>query len=104
MKAVFAVEKAWKTRVSTGALNRFLTQKLAAHAPPLVKGRRIKPKYMTQIKSGPPTFVLFGTQVDVLPGSYQNYLLNGLRETFDFQGVPLRLILKTPENPFGDKD
>lgn len=104
MKQIFKHEKVWRTRVSTGALNRFLEKMLATHQPPFMKGRRIKLKYMTQIKSAPPTFVLFGTQTAALPGSYQNYLLNGLRETFQLQGVPLRLILKSARNPFNGKE
>ncbi|MGL6187961.1 MAG: ribosome biogenesis GTPase Der [Holosporales bacterium] len=100
MKRVFQMEKMWKTRISTGALNRFLEQMLTAHQPPLVKGRRIKLKYMTQVRTAPPTFVLFGNQISALPGAYQGYLLNGIREHLKISGIPLRLLLKSPSNPF----
>jgi len=65
--------------------------------------KRIKPRYITQNKSRPPSFVLFGTRVDLLPESYRRYLVNGLRREFDFGAVPVRLTLRAPRNPF-DRD
>jgi GTP-binding protein len=102
MKAIFAMEENWRARTSTSQLNRFLEAALATHQPPMVNGRRIKLKYLTQVKACPPTFVLFGNQTDSLPEAYRTYLLNGLREKLGFKGVPLRLLLRTPENPFRD--
>ena len=66
-------------------------------------GKRIKPRYLTQIKSRPPSFVLFGTRVDLLPESYRRYLVNSLRKEFDFGAVPVRLTMRAPKNPF-DQD
>ncbi|QDH12915.1 ribosome biogenesis GTPase Der [Formicincola oecophyllae] len=90
----------WNARVGTGALNRWFEEMLEHHQPPLVDGRRLKLRYMTQVKSRPPTFVLFGTRVDQLPDSYRRYLVNGLRETFNLPGVPIRLQTRAPKNPF----
>ena len=55
---------------------------------------------MTQTKARPPHFALFGNQLDALPKSYARYLVNGLRESFDLPGVPIRISLRMGENPF----
>ncbi len=65
--------------------------------------RRIKIRYMTQLKARPPLFVFFGNQLDELPESYKRFLMNGLREMFDFHGVPMRLSKRSPKNPFAGK-
>ncbi len=88
--AIAAADKAWNTRVSTGQLNRFMEGILKRNPPPAVKGRRVRIRYMTQAKSRPPTFALFGTQLDALPDSYLRYVRNNLRETFKLGGAPLR--------------
>jgi GTP-binding protein len=103
LAAVSAADKAWNIRVPTATLNRFLEEALRRHAPPAVHGRRVKLRYMTQIKSRPPTFALFGNQLDALPQAYQRYLQNGLREAFDLQGTPLRLVMRGSKNPFDTK-
>ncbi len=73
---------------------------LEHHPPPAVSGRRVKIRYMTQVKTRPPHFALFGAQLDALPESYIRYLTGGLRETFDMPGVPIRLQLRGTENPY----
>ncbi len=103
MRAVIAVHETWNKRISTARLNRWLTNTLEETPPPAVSGRRIKIRYMTQPKSRPPHFVLFGNQLDELPTSYERFLINGLRETFDFPGVPIRVSKKTADNPFEGK-
>jgi GTP-binding protein len=103
MATVLKVYDIWNKRVPTARLNRWLDGTTQAHPPPLVSGRRIKIRYMTQIKTRPPTFALFAPKGDELPDAYHRYLMNGLRETFDLEGVPLRLYLRKGENPF-DKD
>jgi GTP-binding protein len=103
MPAVIAADKAWNTRIPTAALNRFLEGALMRHATPAVSGRRVKIRYMTQIKSRPPTFALFGNQLDALPEAYGRYLTNGLRETFDLKGTPLRLVTRNTKNPYDPK-
>ncbi|MCH7861055.1 MAG: ribosome biogenesis GTPase Der, partial [Proteobacteria bacterium] len=99
----FKTREAWSRRVSTGQLNRWFERAVEANPPPAPGGKRIKPRYVTQNKTRPPSFVLFGTRVDLLPMSYQRYLINGLRREFDFGAVPVRLTLRAPKNPF-DRD
>jgi GTPase len=100
---VLAADRAWNTRVPTATLNRFLEEALARHAPPAIHGRRVRIRYMTQPKSRPPTFALFGNQLKALPDAYLRYLTNGLRETFHLEGAPLRLLLRTGKNPYAEK-
>ena len=80
-----------------------LDETLARHPPPAVSGKRIKLRYVTQPKARPPSFVLFGTRTSELPESYVRYLVNGLRETFDLPGTPIRLAFRTAENPYAKK-
>jgi GTP-binding protein len=75
----------------------------ANHPPPITAGRRIKLRYMTQVKSRPPTFSLWVNNTG-LPESYQRFLTHGLRETFKLQGVPIRWQLKKSDNPYEDKE
>jgi GTP-binding protein len=103
LKVAFETREAWSRRVSTGQLNRWFERAIEANPPPAPGGKRIKPRYITQNKSRPPSFVLFGTRVDLLPMSYQRYLINGLRREFDFGAVPVRLSLRASKNPF-DQD
>jgi GTPase len=100
MEAVFKAAEVWNRRVPTAKLNEWLAEVLASHPPPAVSGRRIKIRYMTQVKARPPHFALFGNQLDALPRSYTRYLVNGLREAFDLPGVPIRLSLRTGKNPY----
>lgn len=100
MKVAFETREAWSRRVSTGQLNRWFERAIEANPPPAPGGKRIKPRYVTQNKSRPPSFILFGTRVDLLPMSYQRYLINSLRKEFDFGAVPVRLTLRAPKNPF----
>ena len=76
---------------------------MAAHPPPAPGGRRIKLRYMTQAKTRPPSFVLFTTSPADTPDDYLRYLVNSLREAFDFAGVPIRLNLRKGKNPYADK-
>ena len=101
--AVAEADKAWNTRVPTGVLNRFLEQALQRHATPAISGRRVRIRYMTQRKARPPSFTLFGNQLDALPEAYLRYLQNGLRETFDLKGTPLRFSVRNAKNPYASK-
>ncbi len=103
MDAVFTIYARWNWRVPTAQLNRWLGEVQQMHPPPLVGGRRVKIRYMTQIKTRPPTFALFAQMADELPDAYHRYLLNGIRDTFDLSGIPLRLYTRRGENPF-DRD
>jgi GTPase len=100
LPAVVEAHERWARRVSTAALNRWLEEAVAAHAPPMAKGRRVKIRYATQVSARPPTFVLFVSQAGALSESYLRYLANSLRETFDLAGVPLRLLPRTGDNPY----
>jgi GTP-binding protein len=103
MQAVLAAEKKWNIRISTGKFNRWLEEAIQRNPPPAPAGRRIKIRYGTQASARPPTFALFGNQLDKLPQSYQRYLMNGLRETLGLEGTPIRLALRGSKNPFEDK-
>lgn len=103
MKAVTKAYEVWNKRIPTGQINRWFEGMMANHPPPIVGGRRVKPRYMTQMKSRPPTFVMWGNKVNELPESYVRFLSNGLRRTFGLDGVPIRWILKKGENPYSDK-
>jgi GTP-binding protein len=100
MQAILKVHETWNRRISTGKLNRWLKPVIDATPPPAVSGWRIKIRYMTQAKARPPHFVLFGNQLDELPQSYVRFLVNGLRATFELNGVPIRMTLKRGKNPF----
>ena len=102
LPAVRAAHEIWNKRVSTGALNRWFEGALERHQPPLVEGRRLKLRYMTQAKARPPTFILFGTRAELLPEDYQRYLVNGLREQFDLPGTPIRLQMRGTRNPYAE--
>ena len=92
--------RVWNMRISTGRLNRWLENMLEAHPPPLVEGRRLRIRYMTQIKIRPPTFALFVSHPADLPESYLRYLTAGLRADFSFRGIPIRMVMRKRENPF----
>jgi GTP-binding protein len=100
MEACFKAAEVWSRRISTARLNKWLADAIEAHPPPAVSGRRIKIRYMTQVKARPPHFALFGNQLDSLPDSYTRYLINGMREVFDLPGTPIRLSMRTGENPY----
>jgi GTP-binding protein len=103
MQAVVDTDKVWNRRVSTSKLNRWLAFQQSHHPPPAVSGRRIKLKYMTQIKSRPPGFMISCSRPDSLPESYTRYLINGLRNDFDLPGIPLRISFRGTVNPFEGK-
>ncbi len=101
--AILEAYEVWNARVPTAQLNRWLSGEVAHHPPPAPGGRRIKLKYMTQIKSRPPTFVAKCSRAKEMPASYVRFLKNGLRNTFDLHGTPIRLYLKADVNPFEGK-
>ena len=103
LQAAFETRAAWSQRIGTGALNRWFENAVEKNPPPAPGGKRIKLRYATQIKTRPPSFVIFGTRVDQLPESYRRYLVNGIRRELGFGAVPVRLTLRAPKNPFDDK-
>ncbi len=102
LPVVRAAHATWNKRVATGELNRWFEHALSRHPTPLVEGKRIKLRYMTQAKARPPTFVVFGTRAEMLPEDYRRYLVNGLREQFTLPGTPVRLQLRGTKNPYAD--
>ncbi len=102
LPTVRAVYEVWNRRVPTGELNRWFEGALERHAPPLVDGRRLKLRYMTQAKARPPTFVVFGTRAEQMPEDYERYLVNSLRVHADLPGVPVRLVKRGTKNPYAE--
>ena len=93
----------WSGGVKSTTLNLFLLEITEAHPPPLSQGRRSKLRYMTQTKTRPPNFALFGNKLEELPDSYLRYLVNALRDAFDLPGVPIRLAIRRGKNPYAAK-
>lgn len=103
LKTCFKMYELWNKEIGTGALNRWLESALEIHAPPLVKSRRIKIRYMTQKSARPPSFILFANTSDI-PDSYMRYLTNSLREAFKLPSVPIRMKIKKNNNPYAGKE
>jgi GTP-binding protein len=104
MDACLKVHKDWSARIKTRDLNDWLLYATQKHPPPAPEGKRIKPRYMAQMKTRPPTFVLIASRADDMPETYKRYLINEMREAFDLPGVPIRLVMKANKNPFAEKD
>ena len=103
MQGIVESHAVWNRRIPTSALNRWLGEALAEHAPPAVAGRRLKLNYITQPKARPPSFILSCTRADAVPDAYKRYLVNGLRGAFDLPGTPIRLTLREKENPYASR-
>ena len=104
MKAVFQTHETWNKRIPTPKLNRWLAAVQEHHPPPLVDGKRLRLRYITQANIRPPTFALFASKPGDLPDAYRRYLVNLLRADFDLPGVPIRMMLRKGDNPFDKKD
>jgi len=100
LPTVMKAYEQWNRRVSTSKLNRWLSAMTEAHPAPLARGRRLRVRYITQVKSRPPTFMLWVSQPNEMPGAYLRYLENGMREDFGLWGVPLRLEMRKGKNPY----
>ena len=103
--AILKSHEVWNRRITTAQLNNWLIGMLEAHPPPAPGGRRIKLRYMTQIKTRPPGFVVMCSNTNKLPESYSRYLINGLRGEFDMPGTPIRLHMRSQamKNPYKDR-
>ncbi len=103
--AILKAHEVWNRRVPTARLNQWLSVMTEAHPPPAPGGRRIRLRYMTQVKTRPPAFVVMATHTDKLPDSYARYLVNGLRVDFDMPGTPIRLTFRDQgtKNPYRHK-
>lgn len=102
MKEAFRLYEIWNRRITTGELNRWLEDALQRHQPPLVNGRRLKIRYITQAKTRPPSFMVF-TNLSDIPAHYLRYLIGGMRDTFGLRGVPLRVKIRKNKNPYETK-
>ena len=102
LPAIRRAHDVWNRRVATGELNRWFEAALERHQPPLVDGRRLKMRYITQAKARPPTFIVFGTRAEQTPDDYQRYLVNSLRDTFELPGTPVRLLFRGSKNPYAE--
>ena len=74
-----------------------------AHPPPLSKGRKVRLKYVTQMKTRPPSYAIFCSQPAAVPASYLRYLENQLRSDFKLEGTPIRIVLRKGDNPYAQK-
>ncbi|MHC0054966.1 ribosome biogenesis GTPase Der [Actibacterium sp. D379-3] len=103
--AILKAHEVWNRRITTAQLNRWLGGMLEVHPPPAPGGKRIKMRYMTQVKTRPPGFVVMCSHPEKLPESYRRYLINGLRTDFDMPGTPIRLTLRSQadKNPYKGK-
>ncbi len=98
----FELYDKWNTRISTGALNKWFHWAIERNHPPLVNGMPIKLKYISQTNTRPPTFAIFANRVEYLPESYKKYLVNNLRKSFNFDGIPLRIFVRQRKNPYAE--
>jgi GTP-binding protein len=89
--------------MSTNRLTQLLEDLVSAHAPPVVKGRRIKLRYAHQGGKNPPIIVIHGTQTEAVPDAYRRYLSNGFQKYLKLEGTPIRIEFKTGKNPFAGK-
>jgi GTP-binding protein len=102
-EAIVSAWTVWNSRVSTGRLNQWLADAVAAHPPPAPGGKRVKLRYITQAKTRPPGFAIMASNPEAIPEDYKRYLMNSLRDTFHLPGTPLRLFMRASsgrENPF----
>jgi len=104
MPAVLAAYDVWNTRLPTARLNRWLAKALEDHPPPIVGGRRLKVRYLTQLKGRPPTFVAFANRPENMPDSYRRYLVNRMREELGLPGTPIRLSFRGGDNPYAERE
>ncbi|MDO9637471.1 MAG: ribosome biogenesis GTPase Der [Pseudotabrizicola sp.] len=103
--AIRRAHDTWNKRITTNRLNTWLGAMTEAHPPPAPGGHRIKLRYMTQVKTRPPGFVIKCSRPEELAESYKRYLVNGLREHFDMPGTPIRLFFRSQanDNPFKER-
>ncbi len=103
METVLKTHAIWRKHISTPQLNRWLADVQERHPPPLIAGRRLRLRFMSQANIRPPTFALFASKPGELPDSYRRYLVNLLRADFDLPSVPIRMMLRKGKNPYAEK-
>ena len=97
--AILDAKRNWQKRFTTSKLNKWLEIKTSEYPPPMLKGRRLRLRYITQIKSRPPNFLIFSSSLDV-PKNYRRFLFNSIREQFNLKNIPIRLKFKVGNNPY----
>lgn len=97
-KAIDKVSENYNRKIKTNELNRFLDEIKTKYPPRTYKGNQLKLYYMSQIQSKPPTFILFTNARKGIPDNYRKFIENQLRTNFDFEGSPVRLIIRTRED------
>jgi GTP-binding protein len=102
MAVVQKTHEIWNRRAKTHALNHWLRAMESRNPAPLAQGRHNRLRYITQIKSRPPTFVMWVNRPDDLPETHKRFIVNGLRRDFDIPGVPIRLLIRASKNPYTD--
>ena len=102
-KAEGVVISLLKNNKEVKTLNKKDEGMIITNPPPMAKGKEQKMRYITQSNVRPPTFALFASKPDSVPESYRRYLVNGLRESFDFEGIPIRLMFRKNDNPYKKK-
>ena len=103
MPAIVKTYIDWNARVKTPDLNDWLREAVGRHTPPAIAGRRLKFKYIAQTKTRPPTFIAHCNLAQDVPAAYKRYLVNGIRDAFGINAVPIRLTFRSPDNPYAKK-
>jgi GTP-binding protein len=103
LDSVAEARRAAEADLNTNELTRVLAEAVAAHAPPLVHGRRIKLRYAHQGGRRPPLIVIHGNQTGAVPQAYRRYLVNRFRERFKLHGTPVRIEFKSGANPYAGR-
>lgn len=102
-RTIFKLYENWNTKIKTNALNNWLKQRVAKNPPPLLNGREVKIKYITQTKIRPPSFTVFANRKDAVTYSYLRYLANALIKDFGLEGIVARFSVQVSENPYAHK-
>ncbi|MGQ0527914.1 MAG: ribosome biogenesis GTPase Der [Alphaproteobacteria bacterium] len=103
LDTVLEIFALWNKRAPTAGLNRWLRSMESRNPAPLVEGRANRLKYITQVKTRPPTFAVWVSRAAELPLTYQRFLINGLREDYELKKIPLKLLVRKSKNPFNDE-
>ncbi len=98
-----SIQSAWQAahrKINTARLNQALREAISTHQPPLIRGRRVKLRYINQAGYNPPRFLIHGNQVKALPNDYKRYLIKYFRTKFKLEGTPIQLEFRQGENPY----
>lgn len=93
-RLIMQVAENQSRRIQSSVLNDVINEAITVTPTPTINGKRLRIYYMTQVSIKPPTFIVFVNDVELLHFSYQRFIINRLRETFDFEGTPIHLIAR----------